>query len=294
VLYRESLELNRALGDSRYVAVVLNNLGNVAFLRGEHTDAKRWYERSLEIHRADGRKHGVRVALTNLAQVLNAQADVPLAAKVAAEALALCAELSDAWGISTSLLVLGEVALAQGHVTRSTRLLAGVSHLRESVGMAFPRDEQTRFESAVTRTRTCLEPADFEAAWQDGLGKSLEQTIADALASEPLDPVAASASASDPQPRAAQMSMPDPDPETRAAQTSTSHPDPLTRREREVLVLVGRGLSNRKIAQQLVISEQTAAVHVKHILAKLDCSSRAQAAVWAAQAGLLSTTTAAA
>ena len=81
------------------------------------------------------------------------------------------------------------------------------------------------------------------------------------------------------------MSMPDPDPQTRTAQTSTSHPDPLPRREREVLVLVGRGLSNRKIAQQLVISEQTAAVHVKHILAKLDCANRVQAALLVRDAG---------
>jgi DNA-binding NarL/FixJ family response regulator len=50
--------------------------------------------------------------------------------------------------------------------------------------------------------------------------------------------------------------------------------------------LLARGLSNRAIAEALVITEATAAVHVKHILAKLGFQSRSQAAVWAAEHGL--------
>ena len=62
--------------------------------------------------------------------------------------------------------------------------------------------------------------------------------------------------------------------------------DPLTAREREVAGLVARGLSNREIADALVITEGTAEVHVKHILSKLGFKSRSQVAVWAAQQGL--------
>jgi DNA-binding CsgD family transcriptional regulator len=57
----------------------------------------------------------------------------------------------------------------------------------------------------------------------------------------------------------------------------------LTVREQEVVALVARGLSNRDIAEQLVISEGTAEVHVKHILSKLGFKSRHQVAVWAAR-----------
>lgn len=65
-----------------------------------------------------------------------------------------------------------------------------------------------------------------------------------------------------------------------------SEVDVLTPREREVAALLARGLSNRGIAEALVITETTAEVHVKHILGKLGFQSRAQAAVWAAEHGL--------
>ena len=50
----------------------------------------------------------------------------------------------------------------------------------------------------------------------------------------------------------------------------------LTAREQEVALLVGRGLTNRRIAQELSISEHTVANHVRKILKKLGLRSRAQ------------------
>jgi len=55
----------------------------------------------------------------------------------------------------------------------------------------------------------------------------------------------------------------------------------LTRREREVLALVSRGLPNRRIGSELGISERTVEVHVTNILAKLEVTSRVQAATYA-------------
>jgi DNA-binding NarL/FixJ family response regulator len=63
--------------------------------------------------------------------------------------------------------------------------------------------------------------------------------------------------------------------------------DPLTGREREVAVLVGRGLTDRQISSELSVSERTVHSHVRNILSKLGLGSRAQIAVWAAQRGLL-------
>jgi DNA-binding CsgD family transcriptional regulator len=64
-------------------------------------------------------------------------------------------------------------------------------------------------------------------------------------------------------------------------------PAGLTHREIEVLKLLARGLSNKQIAEQLVISPKTVANHVEHIYVKIDASTRARASLFAMQHGLL-------
>ena len=66
-------------------------------------------------------------------------------------------------------------------------------------------------------------------------------------------------------------------------QAAVTPPPPLTAREREIAALVAEGLSNRAIAQALVISPRTVDGHVEHILSKLGFGSRAQIASWAAR-----------
>ena len=62
---------------------------------------------------------------------------------------------------------------------------------------------------------------------------------------------------------------------------------PLTRRELEVMRLVAAGRTNREIAAELFLSTRTVDMHVRNILAKLDCRSRVEASVKAGEAGLL-------
>ncbi len=65
-------------------------------------------------------------------------------------------------------------------------------------------------------------------------------------------------------------------------------PEKLTERETEVLRLIAKGLSNKDIAMQLVVSEKTVKTHVSNVLAKLHLPSRTQAALYALREGLVS------
>src|ERR671924_1690212 len=64
-------------------------------------------------------------------------------------------------------------------------------------------------------------------------------------------------------------------------------PAGLTHREVEVLVLLARGLSNKAIAERLVVSPKTVGHHVEHMYRKIGCSTRAAASLFAMQQGLL-------
>ena len=76
-------------------------------------------------------------------------------------------------------------------------------------------------------------------------------------------------------------------PTVRSRSGAASRPDGLTARETEVLRLLADGLINRDIAERLVISENTAANHVRSILTKTGCGNRTQAAMYASAHGLL-------
>jgi DNA-binding CsgD family transcriptional regulator len=64
-------------------------------------------------------------------------------------------------------------------------------------------------------------------------------------------------------------------------ETDDRHNGPLSSREREIADLVARGLTNREIAEHLIISPRTVESHVEHIKAKLGFGRRARIVAWA-------------
>jgi DNA-binding CsgD family transcriptional regulator len=61
----------------------------------------------------------------------------------------------------------------------------------------------------------------------------------------------------------------------------------LSRREVEVLLLITRGMSTQEVAQRLFLSPKTVDHHIQHIYTKIGVSSRAAAAMWAMEHGLV-------
>jgi non-specific serine/threonine protein kinase len=151
---------------------------------------------------------------------------------------------------------------------RIAAVLGGASEaLFERIGAHFPSDDR-----ADTNTLADLSNAMGEnqlaATWAEGRAMTLAQAIEYALAL----PTLTESTAVQDDPHVSQQAM-------------RPHLDRLTPREREVVVLIAQGRSNRAIAEALVISEKTAERHVANILSKLDVHSRTQIAAWAAEKG---------
>ena len=152
--------------------------------------------------------------------------------------------------------VLAWIAGSLGDHTRAAVLLGGSDVLWQNFGLQVLRDSphftMPRRE-CERNSRATLGADGFRAAFGRGASLDLDGVIAFATGR----PTAAGV----PQPRSAPSGV-------------------LTRRETEIADLVGRGMTNREIAEKLVISRRTVESHVENILGKLGFTSRSQVAAW--------------
>jgi DNA-binding CsgD family transcriptional regulator len=154
-------------------------------------------------------------------------------------------------------LSLGVLAATLGKQDRSARHLRAAIEANQRAGLP-PFDAQARFELARVLSRRgdrdrseALVLASDAARLAEELGMAPLRASADALTG------------------------------TLRHTSRAVDPTQLTRRQSEIADLLGRGLTNRQIADVLFISERTAENHVKHILHKLGFHNRSQVAAWA-------------
>jgi non-specific serine/threonine protein kinase len=162
------------------------------------------------------------------------------------------------------------VSALRGRLVRAARLWGASEAIREQMGkMSLTRFElaHSGYEQELASARSSLDERTWAAAWSAGRAMSPEQAIEYALSptEEPATPTASEAR----KPHADQPT------------------EVLSRREREVAVLVGRGYTNRRIADELGITERTVETHVSKVLRKLGLGSRTQIAAWAIEQGPL-------
>ena len=239
------------------------------------------YEESLALFRQLGDTWGIGLLLNNLARVERDQQDWQRAAALCAESLALFRELGDRHGVAWILSNLAVIAQRRGAWEWAARLHGAAEALREAVGSAalsLSPSERANYEAAVAATRAELGDDAFAAAMASrpgdaaGAGRRRHAAQRRAATGPPSVPARRQRGSARPDPRRHRPGR---------------QPSPLTRREREVAALVARGLTDRQIAETLVIAEGTVGVHLTNIFTKLDLHARAQLAVWAAEHGLL-------
>jgi non-specific serine/threonine protein kinase len=255
-LFQEGIGLARELGYAYALARLLLSLGYTLLLEGDYERGAALNEEAIAVFREHGYKGTFELALDNLGWAALLQGDYDRARTSYQESLTLCKELGAKWTAPESLEGIACIAAAEGEAGRAARLFGAAQALREVVGSRHMPKEDALREPYMATARSQLDEASWEEAWAEGLAMSMEQAIEYAVSEQ--KPVTPPSSASE--------------------QASSDEPPSLTPREKEVAILVARGLTNRQIASELVLSEHTVHHHVTNILQKLNLSSRQQVA----------------
>jgi non-specific serine/threonine protein kinase len=270
----QSLALAEQLDDGWLVGWSLHLLGLAAHICGDYTTADAFYARSLAIRQKLEHREAIGILYQLMGISAHRQTDFARARELYREYLAIGRELGSTFHISNVLAQFGALAAAQGQADRAARLSgAAASFHAASQTVPIPLTVALVTET-MERSHTALGEAAFAAAFAEGAAMSTNQAVEEALAVD----VALPRTDSLPNIESVVGGPGSAEP------VLGSHPSPLqlTSRECEVAVLVARGLTNRQIAAELVITERTVAAHVEHILSKLGFVSRTQVGVWAA------------
>jgi predicted ATPase/DNA-binding NarL/FixJ family response regulator len=253
-LLDESLSLAREVGDSFRIAHTYNALGDLARCQGNYVEAKSAYEYSAELLRELGAQHDLASILRNQGRICLHLGDIEGAHAMFSQSLSIHQAEQHRAGMAECLIGYASIAILIGMPRVGVRLLAAAAaSARERKPYVWPT-KRMEYEEYLVLARSVLTQDEFQAAQLAGGAISLERALNEAQ----------------------NLSF-KPDVPQQAADAS----DGLTRRELEVVALLERGLSNREIADELVISTRTVEKHVANVLSKLGFANRAQIVRWA-------------
>ena len=264
--YEEGVGLCRESGYVALLAEYLVSMGYEFLLRGDYEQATALNEEAAALLRGRGHEGGLEFALDNLGWAALLRLDDEHATEMFKESLVLCLKLGDKLVAVESLEGLACTAGARAEAERAARLFGAARGLREALGYEqAPRARALR-EPHRTAARSRTSEAVWEAAFAAGHSMGLEEAIQYALSDE----------------RSSALTPQAPD-----QPVAHTHLSSLTRREVEIATLVAQGLTYRRIASELFISEHTVATHVRRVLKKLGLRSRSQLSAWMTEQGKL-------
>lgn len=171
------------------------------------------------------------------------------------EAVSIWRPLEDTTGLASALMALSWCASSASPDEHAARLLGATHTALQASGAALaqPGPSAEFDQRSADSVRKALGDERYARAYAEGTALTLSQGLALALGEDRREDLGPSRS---------------------------DNNDVLTPRETQVAALLHEGLSNRAIAERLVISQRTAETHVEHILLKLGFTSRAQVAGW--------------
>jgi DNA-binding CsgD family transcriptional regulator len=204
-----------------------------------------------------------------LGRVALDQGDTARARQALTESLTRSRASGPRLGIARGLEAFAELVALEGDPRQAVRLAGAAAALREAIGHAPMAG--ARLERMLAPIRRKLGDGVVARLWGEGRDMTPETAVARALETPRTGTVPTQRPPADDRPPV--MASP------------VTPPSTLTPREREIAALIARGMSNRGIADELVISPATVARHVTNILTKLGFTSRAQIAAWAVERG---------
>ncbi len=258
------------------VAQIQYGMGSLARARGDADMAMRHFEDAAEIFREVDASLEIARCLAGVGWVALARGDLSLARDRLAESLRINQACGQRLGMARGLEAFAALAAARQQPEQAARLAGAATQLRESLGQA--TGIGSRIEEMLELARDRLGAAAAAALFAEGREMTADDAVGYALGSH-----IETASGLPGAPGRAGAVEPGRPGEAAWADPARRSASPLTAREHEIVVLIARGLSNRQIADELVISPATAARHVANILSKLGFTSRTQVASWAAR-----------